>query len=269
MKKMLVVIEGRHFTESQLEAAGYIARLAGGRITVALLEGWPPVKHFLIPAVGDGMFFNDRSERERSRELHEETVEGTERVRTACSARGMDITLHTYTSSAMEAILLESRFADIMLVPHILYSAGFIRELLKKAQCPVMLLPGNMQVIKEVILTYNGTFSSMYAIRTLFQLFPVLAMRKIKLVCVQEKGVKKIPHDSLLHQYLEGLCNRVEYLVPEGDPAKTLLVLLQYRKHTLVTFGAYGRNNTLQFFNGSVAEDALDLNHVYAFVAHP
>lgn len=269
MKKILAVIDGRHYTESQLDAVRYITRLAGGRVSVALLETQPPVQNVLIPAIGDGMFYNDLRVEEPARERHEEIVSDTEKVRGACMAREMDVTLHTYTGAALETILLESRFADTMLVPHALYSSGFIDDLLTKAQCPILMLPGNMQVIKEVILTYNGTFSSMYAIRMLFQLFPALALRKVKLIYVREKGTKKIPHDSLLHQYLEGPCKKIEYLALEGNAAKSLRIYLQYRKHALVTFGAYGRSPASRFFNGSAAEDVLDLNHVYTFIAHP
>lgn len=266
---MLLVIDGRHFTESQLDAARYVARLAGGRVTVAFLEAAAPVQPVLVPAVGDGTFFKKYRAEKQAWEHHEEIVADTERLRAACAAREMDVTLHTYTGPALEALLLESRFTDLMLVPHALYSTGLVRELLMYAQCPVMMLPGNMQVVKEVILTYNGTFSSMYAIRTLFQLFPALALRKVKLIYIREKGMKTVPHDGFLHHYLEGLCRRVEYLVLEGDPARNLQVYLQYRKYTLVTFGAYGRSSTSQFFKGSTAEGVLGLSHVFAFVAHP
>lgn len=277
MKNILVVIDSLNFTESQLDPVKYISRLAKGRITIALLEMLPPLLPLLAPGIGDAMFYSDKAAAEHIRERQEQMRVNTEKLRAACSERGMDITLHTYEKSGLEAVIRESRFADLLLVQHNLSFTtfrdsdppSFVRELLLKAECPVLTLPGNMQVIKEVILAYNGTYSSMYAIRNFFQLFPVLALRKVKVVYVEEKDMKYMPEESMLRHYLDGICPHVEYVVLHGSPSKNLLVQLQYRKHALVTLGAYGRSSTSRFFNGSAADDVLGLNHVYAFITHP
>lgn len=277
MKNILVVIDSLNFTESQLEPVKYISRLARGRITIALLEMPPSPLPVLIPAIGDAMFYSDATTEGNIRQRHEQIRANTEKLRAACLQSGMDITLHTYEKSCLEAVIRESRFADVLLVQHNLSLAAlrdsdptaFIRELLLKAECPVLTLPGNMQVIKEVVLAYNGTYSSVYAIRTFFHLFPLLALRKVKVIYVREKEMQYIPDDLMLRHYLNGICRNVDYLVLSGSPAGNLKIYLQYRKHTLVTLGAYGRSRTSRFFNGSAADDVLGLNHVYTFITHP
>lgn len=277
MKNILVVIDSLNFTESQLGPVKYISRLAKGRVTVALLEMLPPPLPVLIPAIGDAMFYSDAAAEENIRERYEQIRANTEKLRAACSLLGMDITLHTYEKPGLEAVIHESRFADLLLIQHNLSFApfrdsepsAFIRELLLKAECPVLTLPGNMEVIKEVVLAYNGTYSSMYAIRTFFYLFPLLALRKVKVIYVKEKEMPYIPDNHMLRHYLAGICPNVDYLVLSGNPAGNLKIYLQYKKHTLVTFGAYGRSRTSLFFNGSAADDALGLNHGYTFITHP
>lgn len=277
MKNILVVIDSLNFTESQLAPVKYISRLAKGRVTIALLEMLPPPLPVLIPAIGDAMFCGDAATVRNIRERHEQILANTEKLRAACSQSGMDITLHTFEKSGLEAVIRESRFADVLLVQHNLSfvtfrdsePTTFIRELLLKAECPVLTLPGDMQVIKEVILAYNGTYSSMYAIRTFFHLFPLLALRKVKVIYVKEKEMEYIPDDHMLRHYLAGICRNVDYLVLSGSPAGNLKIYLQFRKHTLIILGAYGRSRTSLFFNGSAADNVLGLNHVYTFITHP
>lgn len=277
MKNILAVIDGSNFHESQLDPIRYITRIAKGRLTIAFLEIVPPPLPVLIPAIGDAMFYSNESAEEHVRERHEEVQANAGRLRAACSARGMDITLHTYTGAVLESVIKESRFADLLLVPHNLSikgirdsePTGFITQLLSGTQCPVLTLPDSMQVIKELVLAYNGTYSSMYAIRTLFQLFPVLGLRKIEVVYVEENGGETIPDEQLLRHYLDGICRKVTYTVAKGDPSKNMLVKLRYKKHALISLGAYGRSRASRFFNSSAADDVLQLDHVYTFITHP
>ncbi len=276
MKNILAVIDGSNFTESQLDPVQYITRITKGRLTIAFLEIVPPPLPVLIPAIGDAMFYSSESAEENARERYRQIEENAGRLRAACAARGMEITLHTYTAGALESVIKESRFADLLLVAHNLSVSGirdseptgFIQQLLSGAECPVLTLPGSMQVIKEVVLAYNGTYSSMYAIRALFQLFPLLALRKIEVVYVVENEQETIPDMQLLRHYLDGICRKVTYTVAQGDPSKNMLVKLRYKRHTLITFGAYGRSRASRFFNNSAADDVLQLDHLYTFITH-
>ena len=277
MKNILVVIDGLNFSDSQLDSVLYISRLMKGKLTVALLEVEPSPFPMLLPGVQEAMFYSHASMAAHVRERHDQVVANTEKLREACTGRGMEITLHTYTEAPLESVIRESRFADVLLVMHSLSFSGlqqsdppgFLQALLSEAECPVLTLPDGMRVIKEIVLTYNGTFSSMFAIRSFFQLMPLLALRKVKLVCVAENNRDTIPHEQLLRQYLKGLCPKAEYIILRGDPAKSLLTHLRYSKHTLVTFGAYGRSRTSRFFNSSIADDTLGLGHLYTFITHP
>ncbi|RPE08894.1 universal stress protein [Chitinophaga lutea] len=277
MKNILVVIDGLNFSASQLDSVLYISRLMKGKLTVALLDVEPSPFPMLLPGIQEAMYYSAASMATHVRERHEQVVANTEKLREACTGRGMKITLHTYTEAPLASVIRESRFADVLLAMHSLSFSGlpqsdppgFMQALFSGAECPVLTLPDNMQVVKEIALTYNGTFSSMFAIRAFFQLMPLLALRKVKLVYVAENNLETLPDEQLLRQYIKGVCPRAEYIILKGDPAKSLLTYLRYSKHTLVTFGAYGRSRASRFFNGSIADDTLGLGHLYTFITHP
>ncbi len=144
-----------------------------------------------------------------------------------------------------------------------------MRELLARAQCPVLIVPTEMQVIREISFAYNGTYSSIYAVRLFLQIFPPLAARKVTVLYVKENGQDGIPDELMLRRYLDVYCPKVEYRVLSGDAAKSIKICLQFKKHSLITFGAYGRSGLSRYFNQSTAEDALGLLHTWIFVTHP
>ncbi len=248
MKSLLAVIDGLSFEASQLDPIQYIARITKGKVTIALLY-----------------------------QRQEHIRENTENLRTACQDRKMDIALNTYTENMLEELLHASRFADLMLVSHGLIisadpaasSSQFIHELLIRAQCPILIMPAEMQVVKEVSFAYNGSYSSMYAIRSFIQVLLPFASRKVTVMYVNDTSKESIPDELLLRRYLELYCPKVEYRILSGDASKSLKVCLQFKKHSLVTFGAYGRSGLSRYFNESTAEDALDLMQTWVFVTHP
>lgn len=276
MKNILAVIDILNFSETQLDLIQYITRLMKGKLTIVLLEIIPPPFPAPLPGVLDALFYGEQSMENNIRERQLEMAENTEKLRAACASRGMGVTLHTYAEAPLEAVIIESRFADVLLVTHDLSLSAirggnppdFIHELLLQAQCPVLTLPDDMQTIKETVLAYNGSYSSMYAIRAFFHLFPALALRKVKVVYVTENGEDAMPDEARLKHYLNGFCTKTEYVILQGGPSKSLLASLQDSKHTLVTFGAYGRSRASLFFNSSTADDALRLNHIYTFITH-
>lgn len=277
MKSLLAVIDGLGFEASQLDPIQYIARITKGKVTIALLEHIPAVFPPLPPIVGDALYYNEEATNQHIRERQDRIRKNTEYLRAACNERKLDIELYTYTENMLEELLHASRFADLLLVRHGLIVSSepaaspsqFVRKLLINAQCPVLIMPTEMQVIKEVSFAYNGSYSSIYAIRSFLQLFLPLASRKVVVMYVKDSGMESIPDELMLRKYLGLYSPKVEYRILKGDASKSIKVCLQYKKHSLVTFGAFGRSGLSRYFNESTAEDALDLMQTWVFVTHP
>ncbi|MGX5820903.1 hypothetical protein ACWKWU_22085 [Chitinophaga lutea] len=276
MINILAVIDGLNFLEAQLDPIQYIARATGGRVTIAWLEMIPPPLPSVIPLIGDSFFYSDATLEENIRERQAEIAKNAELLRAACERRGMTVTMHPVSDNPAAALIRESRFADLMLVRHGLSLSGirdedpprFIRDMLEKAQCPVLTLPNALQPIHDIVLAYNGTYSSMYAIRAFLRLMPKLSPQKMTVVYVREKDQDQIPDEALLRHYLGSVCGEVQFDVLEGDPAQTLHAYMREKKETLITLGAYGRSRSSRFFTGSSADPLLQLDNAYVFITH-
>ncbi|WP_119079644.1 hypothetical protein [Chitinophaga alhagiae] len=277
MTNVLVVLDGLNFSISQVGPVEYIARLARGKLRVMLLGVIPPPLPTLLPAVVDSMYYSNEAAVEHIAERQQEVRQHAEELQAALSAKGLEFTFTAITSDPVETVVRESRFADILLIPHTLSLSGIrdseppraIRQILEKAECPVLTLPGSMQPIKETILAYSGTHSSMLAIRNFFRLFPALGLRNVTVMHVSESGNDTIPDEKLLRLYLEGICRKLTFQVLHGTPPASLKLCLQYRKNVIITLGAYGRSRASRFFRESQADNLLELGHAYFFISHP
>ncbi|WP_343703690.1 hypothetical protein [Chitinophaga sp.] len=276
MTNILVVLDGLNFSISQAGPIEYIARLAHGTLKIILLDVIPPPLPTLLPAVADSMYYSNEAADEHIAELQQEVRQHAEELKALLSAKGMEYTFTTVTARPVETVVHESRFADILLVPHTLSLSGIrdseppraIRQILEKAECPVLTLPATMQDIKETVLAYNGTHSSMLAIRNFFRLFPALGLRKVTVMYVNENGDDTVPDEELLRQYLAGICRKLTFQTLHGSPSASLKVCLQFRRNIVITLGAYGRSRASRFFRESQADSLLELQHAYFFISH-
>lgn len=277
MKKILAVIDAVNFKEEQLDAFQYIAGMLQSTLTIVMLEDVDSMP-LMAPDFAEGVPGHNyeivlRVAEEKGRVIKENTA----LLQKICAEKEIPYTLHSNKGAAIEEVLLESRFADLLLAGKELSSAflydtnptRFIKNVLAHSQCPVLLIPEDMSTVKGAIFTYNGTFSSVYAIRQFVQLFPELVKKSASVLYVCEKGNDTTPHEKLLKEYLSNYATEVAYKVFSGNADTVLQEYLQEKKGYITTFGAYGRSRLSRFFNSSSADNILRELKGPVFITHP
>ena len=274
MKKIIAAIDALHFSEEQIEAYVYIAREAQGKLTIVLLENLVGQN---TPMASVSTFQFDQMVRESLEEQAQLRKENIERIYRACNSYSDDINIQETVSAPLPEVIAASRFADLLLINNntsfaFLYESNpphFVKDVLAQAQCPVIVLPDQAPRLMELVFSYNGTFSSMYAIRQFTQLFPGYSDMPVNVVYVAENGHSAIPHENMLKDYMDHHYDEVKYTVLTGEPVPEFLALLIHRKDCLVTYGAYGRSTLSRFFHRSNAESILRTTDIPVFITHP
>jgi len=278
MKKILAVIDAINYKEEQLDAIEYMAGILKGNLTIIMLEEINSITPLMAPdfAAGvPGRYYEIviKAAEEKSKVVKE----NTEALRKACLTRGLTCAIHNDKGFAAEEVILESRFADLVLLgkelsfPFLFDTepSEFVKNVLSNAQCPVLVIPEDMSVVKGVIFTYNGTFSSMYAIKAFADIFPDLVAKDATVVYVCEKGHDTIPHEKLLKEYLDSYNKNIIYKIFSGKADTVLQTYLEQKQDHITTFGAYGRSRLSRFFNSSSAENILRIMKGPLFITHP
>jgi len=278
MKKIIAAIDARHFTEDELETFQYIAREINGAVTVVMLENIAALGTSLANVYTDAYTLDYKQMAVKAMEQQEtQRRESLDKFNRICISNNLDFRLHETTGEPVEEVLKESRFADLLLISNATSFAllrdsnppEFVKDVLAHAQCPVMVMPDKIHPIRELVFAYNGTFSSMYAIRQLTQLFNNFSDAFVNVVYVAEGDNQQIPQEKLLREYLELHFEEIRFTVLKGNPSAELLALLMHRQDCLVTYGAYGRSKLSRFFHRSDAECILRTVDIPVFITHP
>jgi hypothetical protein len=211
---------------------------------------------------------------EKKRKLAQEKVALFHDV---CKRQNINAVLHEREGLPLDELVIESRFADLLMVPCSTSFATFsdsvppkfVKDVLRRAECPVLVIPSIQKEIKEIIFTYNGGYSSMFAIRQFTSLFKGLPVNKLTVLYVDEKGSGMVKDEHLLTEYLAYHYTSWEIKKLSGEPSFEILNYLMQKPDYLVTLGAYGRSKASELFHHSDAEILLNTFNTYFFITHP
>ncbi|SHN28453.1 hypothetical protein [Chitinophaga sp. CF418] len=278
MKKILAVIDALNYKEEQLDVIAYISDLLKSNLTIVMAEDMDSIPTFIGPDFAAGV-------PERYYEIVVKACEekgsiiknNIEAMRMACQSRNLFCAAQSNRGSTTEEIILESRFAHLVLLEKnlsfpLLFDATptkFTKNVLVNAQCPVLVISEDMSVVKGVVFTYNGAFSSMYAIKTFAGMFPEIVAKEATVIYVCENGSNTIPHEKLLRECLGCYNRNIFYKTLTGKADTVIQSYLQQKQHYISTFGAYGRSRLSRFFNSSSAENVLRMTKGPLFITHP
>lgn len=277
MKKIVALIDAAHFREEQLDVFQYISRVLKGKLVIVFLENEagpilyaPDFREGISPATYTEVLETDK-------EIKDKIKRNITSLKEACIEKDIWFHFHEDKGLPAEEAILESRFADIVIMNRdisfaLLYDSDptlFVKNVLAGAQCPVLIVPDNMKEIKEVFFAYNGSFSSMFAIKQFTQLFAVFTERKATVVYIAENNTPAMPHEKLLKEYLNMYYDSIEFITLAGEPDTAIKELLNNRKDCIITFGAYGRSNLSRFFKRSKADNILRELDTPIFITHP
>lgn len=194
-----------------------------------------------------------------------------------CEKEGLDYKVHVNRGVPVEELLQESLFADLIIMDARLafsrmsedeLSAQFI-ELLTEVQCPVLVVPSKFEKIDNAILTYDGSPTSIYAIKMFSYIFPEWRNFPTRLVTVNEED-KKLKEKHHITDLLDKHFDEYFIDVLSGNARQELISYLKvHTNNTVVVMGAYGRPAISMLFKKSLANEVIRDVMVPVFIAHP
>src|SRR6185312_1253519 len=110
----------------------------------------------------------------------------TELFNKRCVDTGTCGEAHVVTGNPLDNALLECRYADLLIIdPAISFTEDkniptkFVLQLLKQAECPVLIAPEEYNEIEEIVLAYDESKSSVFAIKQFYYHMPELVNKKM------------------------------------------------------------------------------------------
>jgi len=275
MEKILLVINARQPDVFSIDFACRIANLAQTKLTGLFIEN---LYFEYIPVNGidnDSYFATVNKTANRMT-----TVDADQSVRLfkeECLRKGIKPEIYVDQGEPIQQIVFESRFADLLIIdPEISFynreeslPSHFVKEVLAKAECPVLLAPENFESIDEIVFCYDGSNSSVFAIKQLTYLFPELNDRKALLLEVNSSGREEFTegHRRMM-EWLRSHYRTVYYHALKGEVEDQLFNYFFMKKKMLIAIGAYGRSMLSHFFHKSNADILIRMVDLPIFITH-
>ena len=277
MKKILLAIDATHMDTEVIHFACNIATLTHSTLTGYFISGYneeEPVVNMAFGMPYVESMVKDLPEYAILKEKKEENIRLFEKT---CSVKGVRCqVLDHNTTNPAQTIIEESRFADLVILQATTTfetrmeeaPTGFSKEVLAAAECPVLVAPLNISDIDQIIFAYDGSRSSVFAIKQFTYLFPELADKKVIVLQVNENEELPVTEKDKLGRLLRMHYSSIGFQVLQGKPVDELFGYLLEKQNTMVVMGAYGRSWLSGLFKPATAGLLLKTLNLPFFITH-
>lgn len=278
MEKILLALDGTSVNENVLDFACYLGRLSNSKITAAFLENLAANEKPVLEQMHGVSYMNwvvDKNSEEYKSKM--DTVEkNISLFKDSCEKRSVRYSIHRDEGLPAKEIIEESRYADVLLLDaETSFSkkfegvpTEFAKDVLKDSECPVVIAPESFDGIDEIVFTYNGTKSSMFAIKQFTYLFPQLDEKKITVVMVDEEGLCSEEEIEKFKEWISGHYSSIGFQVLKGNTETELFAYLLKKNNIFIVMGAYGRSAVSRLFKHSHADLLIKTITQAIFIAH-
>ena len=276
MEKILVVIDPLKANKNLLDFALYISRQTKSAITCLFLENVVTDKLVEKDLHGFPVAFTG-IETAKNRLIMkaeiEETLSGFERK---CADHWIPFVIHRDYGMPVDDIVAESRFSDVVLMDAGIElekksertPTSFVREILRKSECPVILAPEHPGEINEIIFCYDGSPNAMHAIRQFTCLFPQFKEKRLVILEVTKNEKKDRQVEKRLTEWVGNHYTDFEHEIKKGTVSQILFDSVFKKENIFIVMGSFGRSALSAYFKKSTAESLIKMTTQPVFIAH-
>jgi hypothetical protein len=273
MKKIVLVFDGTHFSNGAFEFAKKMHEQELVLVTGVFLPQTQLANVWSYAGGESAGSFIPLLESGETEEIKKNISE----FEKMCQRNGMDYRLHkNFFDFGLLELAKETRFADLLIIgSERFYTDSFAGEpneylkiALHDAECPVVVVPEKFTFPENNVLAYDGSASSVYAIKQFTYLFPELAKNKTILVYSKNEEDKTIPEESFIEELAARHFGDLTVMKLHLHPKKYFANWLNEKKNAILVSGAFGRSLFTQAFRRSFIAEVIKDHQLPIFITH-
>lgn len=269
MKKVLILFDGGHFSSATLDFANELNGQEKILLTALFLPSIDYTDVMLYYAGGiSGPVFIPSVDTDP-----EVMRQNTEKFKAFCVKNGIEHRVHdTLYDGIREMVAVESKYADLMLLDGGSFYSNlggltqqeYTEDTVHSAGCPVVILPGEYKSPQSLIMSYDGSDNSLFAIKQFTYLLPHLCKQPATVVYASVKD-DKMPQ----MEYMEELCARhftdLTFFKLEADAKRYFNTWVMDNGDAMIVSGGYA---TTKFFKKHFVDEVIKDHKLPIFIAH-
>jgi hypothetical protein len=274
MKKVIIAFDGNHFSKGAFDFA---ERLNQSQ-KILLVGAFLPQVNFAsltnYPGGGiDGPWLTPVIESNDPAVMEECVAIFTEH----CNKCQIEFRVHKdFHEFSLAELKKESRFADLLIFGSEAFYENigtdepniYLREALHDVECPAVVVPEDFDFPENNILAYDGSESSVFAIKQFAYLFPELSSNKTILVFAKAKNGEEMPDQDYIEELAARHFSNLTLEKLQINPAKYFDTWLLENQKAIFVSGSFGRSDISRLIRKSFAIDMLKDHRIPVFIAH-
>lgn len=272
MKKVLVAFDGAHFADSALDLAVELNEQEPILLTGMFLPSIDYTNLMIYYAGGiAGPVFPPTLDTDEA-----SIAANITRFKEFCVKNGIEHRVHEQSSGGIiETIGKEARYADLLLLCGDSFYSNlgeqtqdeYLEDTVRIAECPVVILPSVYKKPTDIILAFDGTESSVYAIKQFTYLLPHLSSARATVVYASPED-KPVPDLPFIEELAARHFKDLTFYKLEADAQKYFNTWMMDRGTAMLVTGSFGRTRMSSLFKKHFVREVLADHKFPIFVAH-
>jgi hypothetical protein len=263
MKKIISAFDALKLSNSTKDYTLFLAKELPANITGIFVEDLPLNASETLPrSIGETKKLNASHKKDRK-----EVIKAFE---TSCKDARINYAVCRDNQTPIHELLHETIYADLLVINVNETFTEYppsppvrtIRQLLAETQCPVLVVPEEYKSVTKIILLYDGSPSSVYAIKIFNYLFKNQNQLEVEVVTVKTNIDDNVPmsNGKLIREFMNRQYPQATYTMLNGKPEEAIPDYIARQKdNAIVVMGGYQRSSVLRSFKVTLT-DALMRN---------
>lgn len=282
MRNITIVVNALNFTADMLDFAVGIAKESGASLTGLFIHDSrtigdvPEVKLYAGQVYVEEIVLNPEEHNEIVAKINKNVRLFTD----SCKERNISYEVQQERGIPLDTTIRASRYADLIIaLPTLSFEdetdvpTKFVEDILTKSECPVLLSPEKHTSIEEVIIAFDGSRSSAFAMKQFYYQLPFLNAKAITILTINEPGEEDIVSEDnvFFNQWVAQHCPRASHISLVGNAKDVLFNYFMENDDNadkMLVAGAFGRSVVSRFFTPGTTDLILKTIDMPIFIAH-
>ena len=277
MKKIIAAFDSLGFSESTMQYAVFLAKEYDAHLVGVFLRE--------TTRIGYAVYATITKQSDSGKSIFD-AIDNADKVtmtnaimafESGCQKAKISYSIHKDKKDALQELLHETAFADLLVIDawetfsyiETNLPGWFIKNVLHDAQCPVLLVPKKFNPVNKLILLYDGSPSSIQAIKMFTYILPEMSNLETKVLCAKdERSNLHLPNNKLMKEWMKRHYPNVTYQILQGTEKEIANIISHEGADVIVVAGSYHRSSLSMLFHKSLADLLLKQTNAPVFIAH-
>lgn len=190
--------------------------------------------------------------------------------RDECDEHNIEYKIEIDKAVSIKHLISLSSFADLIIADSKSDSDEYsLRDLLADAHCPLLLISKNAEQFEKIFIAYDGSASSMYAVKMFSYIFPEYKDFPVEFFFITAAEVNEIPDLIELKNWTLKHFTNAKFEIVRGTSKKQLAEHVRTgSEKVIIVMGAYSGSSIARLFLKSSAEAVISETNASLFITH-